>query len=108
MDADQRDICAYLKSWAGQFVAAKEIARRAGGKRRFRKDPNWAVPALAQLVEQRIIESDATGHYRLRPQEKKSKHKKWVSPQIQGIIQKSGKDMGQTIEIADADDYPQI
>lgn len=65
MEADERQIEAYLESMAGQFVSGREIARRAGGKSRFEEDPNWAAPALRELVEKGIIEMDPTGHYRL-------------------------------------------
>ena len=101
MDADEREICAFLKSWLGQFVAGKEIARKAGGKWRFRKDPNWAVPILTRMVERGELDVDAGGHYRLRHKEKDQK-KKWVSPQIKKLLEKSGKDFGaETISVED-------
>jgi hypothetical protein len=99
MDADEREICIYLKSWSGVFISGREIARRAGGRRRFRDDPNWASPVIARLVEKKIIEDDAGGHYRLIPREK-NKVKKWVSPQIKKILEQSGK----TFDVGDLDD----
>lgn len=99
MDADERDICNYLKSWPGQFVYGRDIARRAAGKWRFREEPDWAVPVLARLVERGLVESDATGHFRLRI--KKSKAQKWVSPQIKEILEKSSKDFTGVYEIDD-------
>ena len=56
MDADERDICNYLKSWRNQFVSGRDIARRAGGKWRFREDQDWAVAVLARLVEKGVVE----------------------------------------------------
>ena len=106
MNADEREICLYLKGWPGQFVSMAEIARRAGGKRRFRDDPNWAVPTLSRLLEKGILESDATGHYRLKPRSKKEQRKRWVSPQIQRILEKSGKKFDQTFEIEVDDEFP--
>src|SRR5262245_51230659 len=100
MDADEREICIYLKSWTGVFVSAREIARRAGGRRRFRDDPNWALPVLARLVEKGVIEDDAGGHFRLIPREKADKEKKWVSPQIKKILEQSGK----TFDVGDIED----
>ena len=41
-DADEVEICQFLKSWPGQFLSGKTICRRAGGKWRFREDENWA------------------------------------------------------------------
>lgn len=98
MDLEEKEICTYLKALRGQFVSGKEIARRAGGKKRYAKDPNWAVPFLVHLVEKKIIESDATGHYRLltRDDDKKNK-KKWVSPHVKSILEKSGKDFTHVI-----------
>ena len=99
MDADERDICLYLKGWPGQFVSVGEITRRAGGKRRGHEDPNWAIPILSRLVEKGFVESDSTGHYRLKPRLKKEKKKRWVSPHIQKILEKSGKGFEQTYNI---------
>jgi hypothetical protein len=105
MDADERDICNYLKSWPGQFVSGREIARRASGKFRFRQDPDWASGAIGRLVERDIIESDSTGHYRLiRKALKDNRSKKWISPAIRTILKESGKDFGEEIKLDDDDD----
>ena len=105
MDADERDICIYLKSWAGQFVHMTEISRRASSKRRYQKEPAWAVPVLNRLVEKGLIEADTTGHYRLRPRTKKNKSKHWVSPEVRKILEKSGKNFDGVLEIEDEDDF---
>jgi hypothetical protein len=99
MDSDETEICNYLKGWPGQFVSGREIARRAAGKWRYRKDPHWAIPVLVRLVEMRILEADASGYYRLRKKEA-PKPKQWISPQIKAILEKSGK----TFEILDVDE----
>ena len=91
MDTDEREICEYLKAWQEQFISAREICRRAGGKWRFREDANWALPVLSRLVEKRIVESDSGGHYRLVQQKKKNKSG-WIAPHIKSILEKSGKD----------------
>ncbi len=104
MDADEKDICNYLKSWPGQFVSGREIARRASGKWRFRKEPDWASSALGRLVEKNVIESDSTGHYRLIRKAPKEKPKKWISPQFRKILQESGKDFGEAVTIEEEDD----
>lgn len=103
MDSDEKDICTFLKSYHGQFVSVREIARRAGGKWRFRDDPNWATQSVLRLVERGLLESDASGCYRLRPTEKK-KPKKWISPQIKAILEKSGKGFGGILEVDKQDD----
>ncbi len=104
MDADERSICTYLKSWPNEFISGREISRRAGGKWRFRQDPQWATPVLTRLVEKGVVEEDSTGHFRLVVKQDKAKPKKWVSPQIRKILENSGKDFGQVTEIEDPDE----
>jgi hypothetical protein len=101
MDADEREICLYLKGLPGQFVSYGEIARRAAGKRRYRQDPNWASTVLTRMVEKGTLESDSTGHYRLKVVQKRKTAKRWVSPHIRKILEQGGK----TFDIEeDADD----
>ena len=97
MDADEVEICQFLKSWPGQFVSGKTICRRAGGKWRFREDENWAIPILRHLLDSSLVEADETGHYRLQEQESPDKHnrkKLWISPAIKAILRQSGGDFG--------------
>jgi hypothetical protein len=103
MDADERDICLYLKSLPGQFVSLREISRRAGGKHRFHENPEWAAPVLERLLERRLLETDSMHHFRLF-QKGDDKPKKWVSPQIKAILEKSSKDFGKLYDIKDEDD----
>ncbi|HEY2082626.1 MAG TPA: hypothetical protein VGI88_07550 [Verrucomicrobiae bacterium] len=86
-----------MKSLPGQFISGREIARRAGGKARYEKKPDWAKPFLAQLIDKKVLESDATGHYRLIVKEDRKQKKKWVSPQMQRILEQSGKDFTHVI-----------
>jgi hypothetical protein len=107
MDADERDICLYLKGFSGQFVSFAEISRRAAGKRRYRHEPEWATPVLVRLVEKGVIESDSTGHYRLKSRPKREKPARWVSPEIRKILEKSGKDFEGVFELnEDEEDFP--
>jgi hypothetical protein len=91
MDPDEDEICRYLKGWPRQFISATEIARRAGGKKRFREEPNWAIPRLLRLVEKGILESDAGGHYRLKARDGEKKRTRWLCPQVRAILEASGK-----------------
>jgi hypothetical protein len=89
MTPEEQEICAYLKSMPGQFVSAREIARRAGGKSRHRDDPHWAAPIIAKLLERKVIETDSAHNYRLIvKQDKKRKH--WISPQMKKILESGG------------------
>jgi hypothetical protein len=98
MDAEEKEICDFLKSWPNQFVSGREIARRAGGKWRFRQDENWAAQILIRMVEKQLLETDASGHYRIKPREK-AKKKRFVSPQMKDILEKSGKDFGEALDV---------
>jgi hypothetical protein len=104
MDADEKEVYNYMKTCGEQFVSAREICRRAAGKWRFRDDPSWATPVLLHLVDKGILESDASGYYRLR-QRDKNEPRKWVSPQIKEILEKSGKDFGDILDADKQDDF---
>jgi hypothetical protein len=101
MDADERDIVTYLKTWSGQYISGREIARRAASKKRFEKEPDWAVSVLGRLVEKGIIESDARAHYRLLPEAKKHKPKRWLSPEIKKILEQTGREFSEGAEISE-------
>src|SRR5262249_15822051 len=89
MDADEREIYYYLKGYRNEFVAAKEICRRAGGKKRFRENPEWAKAFLSTMVDRGILETDGSARYRIKPREQAEKLKRWVSPQMAEILKKS-------------------
>lgn len=91
MEADEKLIQLYLKSLPGQFISGREVARRAAGKARFREEPDWATPILAEMENKGKLEKDAAGHYRLRAVTDKKREKKWVSPQMKRILEQSGK-----------------
>jgi hypothetical protein len=90
MDADEREIFYFLKTWGQEFVSAKEIARRAAGKKKFHENPEWAKPVLMKMQERGLLESDTQGRYRVKPIPHKNKSKRWVSPEIAKILQESG------------------
>ncbi|MDR3459182.1 MAG: hypothetical protein P4N60_17265 [Verrucomicrobiae bacterium] len=69
---------------------AKEIARRASTKKRFSEDPDWAKPVLMRLAENGILESDTSGRYRIKPENKHDKAHRWVSPDINQILKEGG------------------
>jgi hypothetical protein len=104
MDAEEREICLYLKGFPGQYVSFGEISRRAGGKRRYRHEPEWAVPILARMVERGILESDSAGHYKLKSRPKKERATRFVSPQIRKILERSGKSFEGVFEVDKDDD----
>jgi hypothetical protein len=69
MDSDEREIYDFLSSYGEEWVNAKEICRRAGGKRRFNEDRLWALPVLDRMKGSQILESDMLRRYRIRVRE---------------------------------------
>ncbi|MGH7940336.1 MAG: hypothetical protein ACREFR_04625 [Limisphaerales bacterium] len=104
MDIDEREIFLFLKTYGVNFVAAREICRRAGGRRRYDEDHEWAKPILNRMVERGILETNAGGQYRLKPRKRK-KEAKWVSPDIAKILKESGLEVDAASPEADSDDY---
>ena len=98
MDADERDIVQFLKTWGSTFVGAKEIARRAGQKKRFYDDPDWAKQVLMRMADHGVLESDSSGRYRIKPVSRRDKNKRLIAPDITKILQDSG------MEVEDSQD----
>jgi hypothetical protein len=46
MDSDEREIFDCLKTWGADFVNAKEVCRRAGGKNAMRKTMTGPNPSF--------------------------------------------------------------
>lgn len=97
MDADEREIFYYLKPRRNEFVPGSEICRRAGGKLKFRINPHWAIPVLLRMVDRGILETDAAGHYHLKPPPDRRHMQRWVSPQIAALLRSRSKEMGTVI-----------
>ena len=104
MDSDEREIYEFLKSRELEFVHAREICRRAAGKHRFQQDPEWAKPVLVRMSERGILETNVTGHYRIKRVPKKNKNRRWVSPDIARILKESGVEVESTGEETTAGD----
>ena len=60
------EVVTFLKTANGKYVSLGEIARRAGGRKRFEESPRWARNLMQPLLEAGIIEANARGHYRLK------------------------------------------
>ncbi len=111
MDADERAIYEYLKTWGKEFVGAREICRRAVGKRRYHEEPEWAIPRLVMMTERGILERDPTGRFRVKPKPKTTRDGgRWVSPQIAEILKSKAVDLkrkGVEVEIASTHVIPE-
>jgi hypothetical protein len=103
MDADEREIYYFLKSWKHEFIAGREIGRRAGGKRRFHSEPDWAKLPLVRMVERGILDKDPAGHYRIKPPPANwdKRKRRWVSPHIANLLKRSGKDYSDVIIVVE-------
>lgn len=106
MDANERDIFQYLKTWGKEYVGVAEICRRAGSKKRYHQDPDWAVPYLGLMVERGILERDAAGRYRVKPKKKQKTGGRWISPEIAEILKEKADDLKQKgVEVDVAEDH---
>ncbi len=90
MSSDEREIFQYLQTWGGEFINAKEVSRRAGTKKRYHEDPDWARPILVAMVDNGVLESDLNGRFRVKPERKKNHNQRWVSPDIEKILNDGG------------------
>ena len=93
MSSDEREIFNYLQTWAGEYINAKEVSRRAGTKKRFHEDPDWARPILQAMVDNGLLESDLRGLFRVKPERKGGHKQRWVSPDIEEILKEKGVDI---------------
>ena len=108
MDSEEHEIFQFLKTWGGDFVSYKEIARRAGGRKKYHQNPEWARPLLMRMKERNVLEGDAMGRFRIKPVSSKDKHKRWVSPDIAKILEEKGMKVEGASEIASEDYYDKL
>jgi hypothetical protein len=108
MDGDEREIFHFLKTWGTEYINPVEIARRAGNKKRFYEDENWAKPVLMRMQDRGILESDSSGRYRIKPVSRKNKNKRWVAPDIAKILQESGVEVEDGNDVASDEFYEEL
>ena len=108
MDTDERAIYHFLKTRGSEFVGAMEIARRAGNKKKFFQDPDWAKTVLMRMQERGILEHDASARYRIKPVSRKDKNKRWVAPDIAKILHESGVEVEAGGDIAPDEYYEEL
>jgi hypothetical protein len=105
MDYDERSVRIFLRSYPGQFVSARVISRRLGGKRRYHEDPLWVLPVLNKLVEKGVVETDPQGHFRLKKTDPTDRSKRaWISPQVKRILERSSRDFSTVIAIEEEEE----
>lgn len=68
---EDREVLQYLQTSPETFFSAREICRRAGGKRKWEENQRWALPVLARLVTLKLIEQNPAGAYGIPPRKSK-------------------------------------
>jgi hypothetical protein len=66
MNADEQEVHDFLKQFPGTFVSPTEVSKKAGMRRRYLADRNWARPILRRMELDGIVEVNVTGDYRLK------------------------------------------
>ena len=71
LNADEQCILQYLEHCGSAGASAREIARKASTKDRWKEDERWASPAISGLKDKRLIATTPAGNYMLPPKEDK-------------------------------------
>ena len=69
MTYDELAIMNLLKGSPDSYLARREIARKALKRTMFEENPHWADAPLASLIDQRLVEQNESGHYRIAKSE---------------------------------------
>ncbi len=69
MNYEETAILNFLKGFDDNYVARREIARKALKRAVYEDNPHWADAPLAALADQHLVEQDESGHFRIRKQE---------------------------------------
>src|SRR5262249_51882204 len=106
MDADEKEICDFLRSFPGQFVSGREICGRAGGQWGVEGETKWGLAFYPRMFEKGYLESDASAHFRLITEKKDDKKKRWLSPEMKKLLEGGAAGAGPdgVTEIEDPDD----
>lgn len=69
MTYEELAIMNFLGGSGGDYVARREIARKALKRSAFEENPHWADAPLSALVDRGDLEQDDSGHYRIKKYE---------------------------------------
>ena len=69
MTDEESAILLFLQRSPDEFIARKEIARRAVKRKVFEENPHWVDAPLASLLNHRFVEQNDSAQYRLRKSE---------------------------------------
>ena len=65
MTYEESAILNFLKGSPDEYLARREIARKALKRTVFEENPHWADAPLASLVDQDLVEQNESGHYKM-------------------------------------------
>ena len=66
MTYEELAIMNFLRGAPESYIARREIARKALKRAVFDENPHWADAPLASLVDQRLVEQNESGHYKIQ------------------------------------------
>ncbi len=69
MTYEETAILNFLKGSPDDYVARREIARKALKRTVFEENPHWADAPLGSLVDQDLVEQNESGHYKIKKYE---------------------------------------
>ncbi len=67
-------ILSFLKTNPEEFFSGGEVCRKAGNKKLAAKNPRWALTYLIALRDKGLVEADANGHYRVKPERREKQY----------------------------------
>ena len=65
MSYEEFAIMNFLKGSPNDYVARREIARKALKRATFEENPHWADAPLSALLDQGYVEQNESGHYKI-------------------------------------------
>jgi len=66
MNADEKEICQFLRQFKDVYVSVVEVSRRVGNRKVFNVDRTWAKPTLLRMEAEGLLETNEYGEFRLK------------------------------------------
>ena len=71
LNADEQCILQYLEHCGPVGASARELARKASTKDRWKEDERWANPVISSLKDKKLLLTNKAGNYTLPPKKDK-------------------------------------
>lgn len=69
LNADEKEIYDFVKSFGDLFISVGEVSRRLGTRGRYQENRLWAKPLLLRMEVEGILESNPFGEFRSKDRE---------------------------------------